>query len=262
MKAKLRADRGAGLPIVYIPGIDGTGALMLGLEARLAAEFRLVSLAYELDGEPAQDSYAGLAASVARVIRSRGIQRCIVIAESFGGAVALQLALDQPELVAGLMIVNSFAYYPERSRLEVALKLSPLVPEAAFQFGRKWFAPRNLFGRRRDAQALDDFRALPGAFFDEGYVRRMQMIKDLDLRPRLAELRLPVALFASDADRIVPSVTCMRELKAALSAATLEVLPGGGHLVLPLAEEPWPERVADLARRAGWIAELNPSWVE
>lgn len=255
MNAKLRGDGGVGLPIVFVPGIDGTGALLLATGAKLEARHRLIRIAYSIDSQEVPDTYEALAADVARVVREQGVERCVVIAASFGGAVALQLALDEPELVAGLLIVNSFAYYAERKRLSLAMKLSPLLPESAFNFGRKWFAPRNLFGRRRDARALADFRALPGSFFDEGYDRRMHMIEGLDLRPRLPEVRQPVALYAGDADRIVPSSSSMKVIKDGISAATLEVLAGGGHLVLPLEEEPWLERVEDLARRAGMLAE-------
>ena len=43
----------------------------------------------------------------------------------------------------------------------------------------------------------------------------------------------------------------MQEL---LLDAELEVVAGGGHLVLPLAELPWVEWLEQLARRAGFTA--------
>lgn len=236
--------------MVYVPGIDGTGDLLLGLEPRIEARMRLVRLAYTGDGD-LPDTYADLAASAASVARAQGVGRCLLLAESFGGAVALQMALDHPELVAGLLIVNSFAYYPERLRLALARGVSPVVPPALFDLGRRWFASSQLFGRREDPAAIAAFQALSGTFFDEAYERRLAMIAGLDLRPRLGDIRQPAALFASDADRIVPSLECMEELRTRLPDATLEVIEGGGHLALPLAAEPWPERLMDLARRAG-----------
>ena len=76
------------------------------------------------------------------------------------------------------------------------------------------------------------------------------MIAGLDLLPRLSELRIPVALVAADRDRIVPSVPCAQEMAAHLPDVTLEVVPGGGHLILPLAAQPWQERLDALAERA------------
>jgi pimeloyl-ACP methyl ester carboxylesterase len=254
MNAKLRGDAGSGMAVVYVPGIDGTGDLMLGLEQRLERAVRLIRVCYDVDDEGCADTYEALAASVAEVVRSRGVERCLVIAESFGGAVALQLALSEPQLVAGLMVVNSFAYYSRRAHLALMLALSPFVTEWTFNFARKHFAPKKLFGRS-DPKALADFQALPGVDFDEGYLRRARMIQGLDLRPKVAGVTQPVALFAGDKDQVVPSVRSLGELQRLLLDATLEVLPGGGHVVLPLEEEPWLERVFDLAERAGFDVE-------
>ena len=250
MNAKLREDRGQGLPVVYVPGIDGTGDLLLGLGPRIEREARLIRVCYDVDDPETPDTYEALAASIAEVVRAQGVERCLVIAESFGGAVALQLALSEPELVAGLMVVNSFAYYSRRSHLAFMLALAPFVTEWVFNLARKHFAPRKLFGRS-DPQALADFQALPGVDFDEGYLRRARMIQGVDLRSEVARVTQPVALFAGDKDQVVPSVRSLGELQRLLPDATLEVLPGGGHVVLPLVEEPWVERVFALAERAG-----------
>lgn len=252
MIAKLRADRGSGAGVVYVPGIDGTGELLLGTAARLEEDFRLLRFHYLAEGEasPATDSYANLAASIAEGVRARGMERCVVVCESFGGAVGLQLALDHPQLVRGLIVVNSFAHYPSPNRLAWSMRLAPHLPRSLFNFGRRWLAPRSLFGHRREADAVARFRALPGAFFDAGYIRRLAMIAELDLRPRLREVAQPVALYASSSDRIVPSTTSMAALHAALPDSTLEVIEGAGHMVLPLSDEPWPERVREMVERA------------
>jgi hypothetical protein len=39
-------------------------------------------------------------------------------------------------------------------------------------------------------------------------------------------------------------------MERGLADATLEILPRAGHVVLPLAEEPWVERLSALAARA------------
>jgi 3-oxoadipate enol-lactonase len=256
MIAEVLSDSGRGLPVVYVPGIDGTGNLLLGTAKRISREYRLLRIAYrfrpsESDLRGGRNEYTSLAGGIAELCGDLGIPRCLVIAESFGGGVGLQLALDHPELVAGMMVVNSFAYYPGRLRLWLSRGFGAVTPRPAFDLGRRWFAPRSLFGNRRDPAALAAFRALQGTFFDAGYRQRLKMIQGLDLRGRLPEIRQPVALYLGDRDRIVPSGATMSVLEAGLPDATLEVLPGAGHLILPLAEEPWEERLADLACRSG-----------
>jgi aminoacrylate hydrolase len=249
MRAYLHTDRGSGPALLYVPGIDGTGDLMLGTASRLEQEFRLLRLKYRAEGERGADTYEALAASIAGVCKEQGVERCVVVAESFGGAVALQLALDFPDLVSGLMVVNSFAHFPGTWRLRVSELLSGFVPRWLFELGRKTFVPLSLFGARSEKALVEEFRALPGAFFDEAYMRRMAMIRGLDLRPRLGELRQPTMLFASDGDRIVPALVTMAIIEAAVPQATLTLVKGGGHLILPLAEEPWVERVQELLGR-------------
>ncbi len=248
MQAKVKADRGEGTTVLYVPGIDGTGELLLGCAPRLEAHFRLLRFSYSAGSE--EDQYRALADSVARAAQAAGVERCLVLCESFGGAVGLQLALDHPALVRGVMVVNSFAHYSKPGRLHLSRLLAPFVPKVFFRAGRHLFAPFTLFGKRSASSALQAFRQLGGAYFDEAFMRRLGMLERLDLRPRLAEIRQPVSLFAGDRDRIVASVDCLRAMATALPNAQFEIIPGGGHLVLPLDDEPWPERLQELARRA------------
>lgn len=255
MRAEILADGGSGPTLVYVPGIDGTGELLLGTAARLERRFRLVRLRYV--GEPGDagggDSYAALAASALSALEERGATRPLLLAESFGGAVALQMALDAPESVAGVAIVNSFAHYSARKRLALTLALSRLSTRTLYRIGRRLMAQWALLAPRRDAAALEAFKGLSRIGIDAAYRRRLRMIEGLDLRPRLGEIRVPVALFAADRDRVVDSLESLRAIESSIPGATLEVIPLANHLVLPLAEEPWVERMEALARRAGLL---------
>jgi pimeloyl-ACP methyl ester carboxylesterase len=214
----------------------------------LARRFRLTRLRY---GGDATGDYASLAASVARCIAATGAERALVLAESFGVAVALQTALDHPERVAALALVNGFARYRDRFGLALTRSAFALAPEVWIRAARARFAQRGLFAPRRDEEALRALLALRGDWFDERYRARLELIQRLDLRARLAEIRCPIALFAADKDRVVASVPAAREMQAKLADSELFVIQDAGHVVLPLAEEPWEERLERLARRSG-----------
>ena len=248
MQAEIVATAGSGPPLVYVPGIDGSGELLLAAAGRLARSFRLTRLRY---GGDASGSYASLAASVARCIEASGMQQALLLAESFGVAVALQTAVDHPARVAGLALVNGFAHFPDRFGLALTRGVFALAPRAWLHAARARFLQRGLLAPRHDEHALRGLLALSGDWFDERYRARLALIHRLDLRPRLGEVRCPVSLFAADHDRVVASVPAAREMASALHAAELTVLARAGHLVLPLAEEPWGERLESLARRAG-----------
>ena len=248
MEARIIDVRGSGPPLVYVPGIDGSGELLLGTAERLAGSFRLARLCYA--GDPG-GGYAELAASLVGALDELGIERALLLAESFGVAVALQAALDRAERVAALALVNGFAYYERRLRLSLARASAQFVSSGAYRGGRERFAQRFLFGPRRDAEALRALLALNADWFDERYRARLDLVRDVDLRERASGVRQPVAIFASDRDRIVASLSAGRAMAERMPAAELTVLEHAGHVVLPLAEEPWVERLERLAERAG-----------
>lgn len=254
MRCELHGESlGAGPELVYVPGIDGTGELLLGAEERFARTFRLTRLRYVSEPEVAvgADRYDELARSACERLDERGIGRALLLAESFGVGLALQIALDHPARVSGLALVNGFAHFSKRASLALSRATFARLPRSLFDLARRHFAPITLFGPRRDPDVLLRFHALAGHATVEGYRRRLAMIAELDLRPRLNEIRPPVALFASDRDRIVASVRAAGEMQMLLSDATFELLPASGHVVLPFPDEPWVERLQSLAARAG-----------
>jgi len=66
----------------------------------------------------------------------------VLCGESFGGALSLTTALARPDLVRGLVIVNSFPYLDQRLRLAAAPRLLRLVPWAAMPIVRRFTASR------------------------------------------------------------------------------------------------------------------------
>ena len=81
--AVVRGEAGSGPPLVYVPGLDGSGELLLGTAERLAQRFRLVRIAYRTTGPPPRggDSYASLAESIAARLDELGIERALVVAK-------------------------------------------------------------------------------------------------------------------------------------------------------------------------------------
>lgn len=65
-----------------------------------------------------------------------------------------------------------------------------------------------------------------------------------DLRPRLQHLRVPTMVRVGDLDVATPVAVC-RELAGAIVSATLEIVPGAGHLLLL---EDFPATLASVRR--------------
>jgi pimeloyl-ACP methyl ester carboxylesterase len=98
--------------IVFIHGASGNlqdQALMFreALEGR--AEMLFVDRpghGWSERGGPENARPDGQARAIAALLKAKGIDRAIVAGHSFGGAIALSLALDHPESVAGLLLIS------------------------------------------------------------------------------------------------------------------------------------------------------------
>lgn len=215
----------AKLPVVYLPGVDGTGALLFRQE-RLYAEFDVRCVTYPQDD---RHTYADLVARALGALRETG--PATVLAESFGGGVALQAALAHPELVSRLVLVNTFAYYPRRLFIDVAGTVGPWLPWRtnlrATRSVRGYFFFGPLVSREVGSGWWDRTDAVPMRV----YGHRFRLLRDLDLRSRLGEVRAPAVVFAAPNDWVVPAVAG-RLLAKRLPRAKLLPPARTGHAAL------------------------------
>jgi pimeloyl-ACP methyl ester carboxylesterase len=66
----------------------------------------------------------------------------------------------------------------------------------------------------------------------QGYLSRLRILRDYDVRPQLRSLAAPVLYLAADRDTLVPSVEQARLMSALTPSATMRVLEGHGHSCL------------------------------
>src|SRR4051812_18944346 len=99
---------GSGAPIVLVPGLAGGWGVVAPLVERLSRRFEVIVCGHRGDrfpmggglprelGEHARD--------LATVISRLGLERPAVFGVSFGGAVALELAVEHPQRVGALIV--------------------------------------------------------------------------------------------------------------------------------------------------------------
>jgi pimeloyl-ACP methyl ester carboxylesterase len=104
-------DRGHGVPLVLVPGIQGRWEYLRPTVDALARSFRVVT--FPLLGEWTSGRRKGaadlddLADQVLTALDRRGIDRAVVCGISFGGLVALRFAARRPERTAALALVST-----------------------------------------------------------------------------------------------------------------------------------------------------------
>lgn len=191
---------GSGLPLLFIPGlgvsIADTAALVTTLAGHaivIAVDNRGVGLSDKPD-EPY--SIAVMASDAAAVAEDSTFAPVNVLGYSLGGRIALQLALDRPQLVRRLVLLSTSARMPARRR-SLMMAFAPFIP-----IGPKPRQPVYAFRRQRAAS--------------EGY----------DARSRLAEITVPTLVMGGRADAVA-TPTLSEELHAAITDSRLEWYEGG-----------------------------------
>ena len=106
-------DVGAGEPVIFVhgsgPGASGHGNFKQNYPVFAAAGFR--TIVPDLPGYGASDKPDTLytldffVAALSGLLDALDIQRCVLVGNSLGGAIAIKLALDQPQRVSRLVLM-------------------------------------------------------------------------------------------------------------------------------------------------------------
>jgi len=209
--------------------MDGTGRLFYRQVSLLTKRYRVAG--YRLRDDA--DSMATLVEDLAGVVRglTPRSEPALVVGESFGGTVALSFALAHPELVGGLVVINSFPRFLPQIRLHLAIVSLRVLPWQAMPLVRRLTAFR-MHSRYTHRAELRRFLELTADTTREGYIARLRILTQYDVRERLGEIRTPTLFVASERDHLVPAVDQAGYMAARVPGASVRVLEGQGHICL------------------------------
>jgi pimeloyl-ACP methyl ester carboxylesterase len=238
---------GEGPPLVLVPGLAG-GVQLLGPLARvLARDFQVIS--YQLRGEDdcfalrRRFALADLVDDLHEFLDWFGLERPALMGVSFGGVLALELAIRRPGRMRALTLQGVGPRFEPGLLQQVAgLVLSRYPLPSDNPFFNQFF---NLFfGGRQQPGPLFEFVTRQCWQTDQGVMaHRFGMVEGVDFRGRLAAVQAPTLLLAGDRDLLV-SGQGLRVMAGGLRAARAVTLPGCGHLAFVTH----PERVAGEVR--------------
>ncbi len=213
--------------VVYLPGLDGTGRLLFG-QQRLQLETDLHCHHYPQDRI---QTYESLAEGAADHIRQSGGGRPVtVLAESFGGGVAIELAQRHGELIERLVLVNTFAHYPVRWLIRAGALLGRALPGRPSPPSTRKMRERFLFADDLPRTVRDRWWDCVSDVPMSALGRRLELIASLDRRDDLTGLTVETHVIVATDDRTVPPA-CGHQLAEAMPAARL-IRVTGGHTVL------------------------------
>jgi pimeloyl-ACP methyl ester carboxylesterase len=239
---------GDGPPLVLVPGLAG-GFELLGPLARLLARgFQVIS--YQLRGE--DDCFAlrrrfdlpDLVADLREFLDWYGLERPPVLGVSFGGVLALEMAMRWPHRLQALITQGVGARFERGLLQQVAgwvLSRYPLPSDSPFV--NQFF--NLLFGTRQEPGPLFEFVTRQCWQTDQSVMtHRFQLVESFNPGSRLRKVRVPTLLMAGDRD-LLASPQSLRDLSEGIPDARRIELPGCGHLAF-VAQ---PDSVADEVKR-------------
>jgi pimeloyl-ACP methyl ester carboxylesterase len=256
---------GRGTPVLFIHGLGSSSYIewRFNLES-VAAKHRVY--APDLPGfgrseKPrARYGIAYFARFIERYMTSRGLRSAAVVGTSLGGRIALELALERPQLVRKLALINTLGLGMPKVQMAYGIVTIPRVGEAVMQMARdalRWAPPRLIrrvaarfsgatsdLERTMDDEYLKDLREMYAADgYHDAYLSTVRSLlaprallgRHYDLTKRLNELKIPVQLIWGADDPLFPVAHAARA-HALIERSRLAVIEGAGHT--PQAERP------------------------
>jgi len=184
------------------------------------------------DKPPGPYSMPLFARDIAALIRSQDIPPVHVIGLSLGGFVAFQLAVDHPELVRSLVVVNSAAGMPRdkfRDRLLVArsILLRRLIVRLFGMRALGRFLGGKLFQRPDQMDLKRTFIERCAENQRNAYLASLASISGWGIEDQLGSISCRTCVISGEHDFI--PFTLKESYTAKLPNAELIVIPGSGH---------------------------------
>src|SRR6266478_8096784 len=104
-------EAGRGAPVILLHGSGGEGARWMPTIKGLASEFRVIApdqIGWGASDKPMTVYHSGVFAEfLARFMREIGVPKASLVGQSMGAGVALQMAVNYPQLVDRMVLVNT-----------------------------------------------------------------------------------------------------------------------------------------------------------
>lgn len=242
-------DQGAGEIVVLLHGngvmlqdFGVSGVLGLAAKHHRVIAFDRPGFGYSTRPRTRLWTASAQARLIASALRVLGVKRAILVGHSWGTIVALAMALDEPDLVAGLVLLSG--YYYGTARPDVGPFSAPAIPligdlmaNTISPLAGRLIAPALIRASFSPAPVASHFATFPLAMsLRPSQVRAtaadtaMMVPTAITLSRRYGELTMPIIAMAGEGDRIAHVHKHAARFVEEVPGAELRLLGGQGHL--------------------------------
>jgi pimeloyl-ACP methyl ester carboxylesterase len=235
-------------PLLLLHGTSSSLHTWEGWTSMLRARHRVISIdlpGYGLTGPFPDGDYrlSHYARFIGRVLDDRNVQRVVLVGNSFGGQVALETALAQPERVERLILVDALGYPPDPDSVPIGFRVArmPVLNRLMrFVLPRRLVedSVRNVYGNPGKVTP-----ALVDRYYDltlrtgnrASLPERFKHPPTVDSARRIATIRQPTLILWGGRDRLIPPANAAR-FRRDIAGSRLQLFPALGHV--PQEEDP------------------------
>jgi pimeloyl-ACP methyl ester carboxylesterase len=221
--------------LIYLPGMDGTGKLLRSQIPLLEQSFDVRRLSIPVDDLTDWDRMVAkiiklMKTELGSEIPRRAVYLC---GESFGGCLALKLAIAAPELCDRLILINPASSFKQQPWLRWGTYFTPLLPANLYSLSCIVLLP---FLAALERIAVEDQHTLLQVMQSVQFksaMWRISLLDRFDVSVRqLHQLTQPTLVISSGRDRLLPSAAEGQLLTQQIPRSSLHLIPEGGHAVL------------------------------
>jgi pimeloyl-ACP methyl ester carboxylesterase len=259
-------ESGDGPPVVLSHGVTlSVRTWFHQLELLPKAGFRAIAYDHRGHGSSVAGdeghSIANLAADIKTLLFELDLRDAILVGHSLGGVAVQAFAIAHPDVarerVRGLVLLSTLAKSPFGSRptqfKTLMERMFNRVPDASLLWDRKdlgFLAARLGFGKDPHPSHVELVRRMMQDCAPETRRDAPRVLVGFDLTPGLSCIDLPTLVIGGTADLLTPPGYA-RELAQLIPNARLELLDGGGHMLMLERTEAVDQLIVDFARDLG-----------
>ena len=223
--------------VILSAGLGGSGAFWAPQMEALLERFRVVLYDHRGTGRSVRTlpagpySVAAMGDDIVKVMDALALDRAHVVGHAAGGNAGLAMALDHPDRVGKLVVVNGWSRPDPHIRRCFDTRihlLNDTGPEAYVHAQPIFLYPADWISRNHTRLMAEEAHHVAGFPPREVMLARINALLAFDIDARLEEITHRVLISASADDMLVPP-RLSRRLAEGLPNATLAVTPWGGH---------------------------------